>query len=190
MKTLISLLRGINVSGQNRISMPELKRLYEAMGLFNVETYIQSGNVIFDCEEEDSVQTARAIEEDIVRSLGISVRVLLRDKNSFKQIIGRNPFLNQRNEDPEKLHITFLSDLPLDSAIRNLPLRTDLKSSGGGSGDEFMVHGKEIYLFCPNGYGRTKFSNTFFERKLSVSATTRNWKTVMTLYEMANQRRE
>ncbi len=188
MKTFISLLRGINVSGQNKIRMAELKRLYEAIDLFNVVAYIQSGNIIFDCAEQDPVPLARSIETEIARSFEISVRVFLRDKNRFQQIIDGNPFSHQRSEDPEKLHITFLSDSPIKSALSNLPLPTDPKGSGAGSGDEFLGYDQEIYLFCPNGYGRTKFSNTFFERKLSVSATTRIWKTVNALNEIANQR--
>jgi len=238
METFISLLRGINVSGQNKIRMPGLKGLYESLNLANVVPYIQSGNVIFDCAEQDPIPLARSIEAEITRSFGTSVRVFLRDKNSFQQIIDSNPFTNQRNEDPEKLHVTFLSDSPSEQGLRNLPasggdcfatpalaggareerltmtldskacndttlrgdciaaadggesnFRIDSKRSWAGNADEFLVYDKEIYLFCPNGYSRTKISNSFFERKLSVSATTRNWKTVNALYEIANQRR-
>jgi len=188
MKTFISLLRGINVSGQNKIRMPELKGLYESLNLGNVVPYIQSGNVIFDCEEQDPARLAGTIEAEIARSFGTSVRVFLRDKNRFKQIIDSNPFSNQRNKDPEKLHVTFLSDSPSESALSNLLVPADPKRSVASNGDEFMVYDKEIYLYCPNGYGRTKLSNNFFERKLSVSATTRNWKTVNALYKMANER--
>jgi uncharacterized protein (DUF1697 family) len=188
MKTFISLLRGINVSGQNKIRMPDLKGLYESLNLANVETYIQSGNVIFDYEEQDPARLVRTIEAAIGRTFETSVQVLLRDKNRFQQIIDSNPFFNQRNEDPEKLHVTFLSESPSESALRNLPNPPDPKRSGAGNGDEFLVYDKEIYLFCPNGYGQTKFSNSFFERKLKVNATTRNWKTVNVLYEMANKR--
>ena len=188
MKTYISLLRGINVSGQNKIRMPELKLAYEALELSNVVTYIQSGNVIFDCEEQEPAPLGRSIEAELARSNGISVRVFLRNIDHFEQIINNNPFSTQRNEDPEKLHVSFLSDSPSESALSNLPLPADPKISGAGKADEFMVYDKEIYLFCPNGYGRTKLSNSFFERKLSVSATTRNWKTVNAVFEIANQR--
>ncbi len=197
MKTFISLLRGINVSGQNRITMPELKAAYESLHLSNVVTYIQSGNVLFDCADQDPAPLAKTIEAEIARTFGTSVRVLLRDKNQFQQIVDNNPF-TKRNEDPEKLHVTFLAETPSEQGLRNLPvigvdcfaeerLATTL-DSGAGSADEFLVYDKEIYLFCPNGYGRTKLSNTFFERKLGVPATTRNWKTVNALYEMADQR--
>jgi uncharacterized protein (DUF1697 family) len=181
MNTFISLLRGINVSGQNRIRMPDLRDLYYSLSLVNVETYVQSGNVVFDCAEKEATQLAKIIEAEIARSLGLSVKVILRNKGWFKQIIDRNPFVIQRNEDPEKLHVTFLSEIPSELALSKLP-------TPASTTDEFRISGLEIYLFCPNGYGRTKLSNTFFERKLNVSATTRNWKTVNALHEMANQR--
>jgi uncharacterized protein (DUF1697 family) len=183
MKTYISLLRGINVSGQNRIGMPELKRLFESLNLVNVRTYIQSGNVVFDWTEQEPLSLASVIELELEKSLGVSVRVLLREKEEFEKIIGRNPFVNQRKEDPEKLHVTFLSEAPSEINLSKLIPSKDTT-------DEFIVYGREIYLFCPNGYGRTKYSNTFFERKLGVTATTRNWKTVNALYEMAKERGE
>ena len=188
MKTYISLLRGINVSGQNKIRMPELKRLFETLNLGNVVTYIQSGNVIFDWAEQDPTPLARSIEAEIARSFGVTVRVILRDINRFQQIIDTNPFSNQRKEEVEKLHVTFLSDSPSESALSNLPLPADPKGSEAGKTDGFQVCDKEIYLFCPNGYGRTKYSNNYFERRLRVSATTRNWKTVCALNELAKLR--
>jgi uncharacterized protein (DUF1697 family) len=188
METYISLLRGINVSRQNQIRMPELVRLYEGLHFFNVKSYIQSGNVVFDCPEMDPAKISRSIEAEIAIAFGTNVRVILRDKDRFKQIIDCNPFVNQRNEAPGKLHVTFLSDSPTESVLSTLPHPEDPKRPGSGNDDEFMVYGQEIYLFCRNGYGRTKFSNTFFERKLSVAATTRNWKTVTALYEIAKQR--
>jgi uncharacterized protein (DUF1697 family) len=180
MKTYISLLRGINVSGKNRISMTELKQLCESMGLKDVVTYIQSGNVVFDYEEEDPAKIIMLTEEGIKQLFGSDVRVILRDKESLKKILESNPFVNQRKADPERLYVTFLSEVPQKPVLRNL-LPKD-------NGDEFMLYDREVYLFCPNGYGKTKFSNTFFEKKLSVSATTRNWKTVNALNEMAERR--
>jgi uncharacterized protein (DUF1697 family) len=181
MKTNISLLRGVNVSGQNRISMLELKQLCETQGLTNVVTYIQSGNVVFDCAENDAERIFNLIEMGIEQSFGSSVRVILRDKDSFKKILENNPFINQKGADPEKLHVTFLSEIPQESLVRNLPLPAY-------NSDEFMIYDREVYLFCPKGYGKTKLSNTFFEKKLSVTATTRNWKTVNALYEIADRR--
>ncbi len=191
------------MGGQNRVSMPELKRLYETLGLRNVVTYIQSGNVVFDCAEKEPGKIIRIIEDGITRSFGSEVRVILRDKESFKKILGSNPLINQRGKNPEKLYITFLSNKPLEADIKNLtapltnpqaikpnPLSPKSLQSQDISEDEFIICDKEVYLYCPNGYGKTKFSNTFFEKKLKVSATTRNWKTVNALYELAERRRK
>src|SRR5205823_668163 len=128
----------------------------------------------------DQDEIARSIEAAITRSLGFSVPVVIRDEKRFQQLIDGNPFLKQRHEDPSKLHVTFLSNSPSASALSKL-------ATPPGSADEFLVDGKEIYLFCPNGYGITKLSNNFFEKKLGLSATTRNWRTVNALYDIAKQ---
>jgi uncharacterized protein (DUF1697 family) len=181
MYTFISMLRGINVGGRKKIRMPELKDLYESLNFANVVTYVQSGNVIFDCAEGDAAQIARLIEAEIARAFGYAVKVFMRDKDRFEQITEGNPFTSERNEDPAKLHVTFLSGLPSERALGDLVVPADIA-------DEFVVFDKEVYLFCPNGYGRTKLSNSFFERKLSLLTTTRNWKTVNALYGLAKQR--
>lgn len=181
MKIFISMLRGINVSGQNKIRMAELKSLYESLGLVNVETYVQSGNVIFDTSAQDASRLTALIEAQIKRSFGYTVSVFIRDRNDFQRILRHNPFLSGRNEDPAKLHVTFLYGSPSKSKLNGL-------IAPSGEADEFFVGEKEIFLFCPNGYGRTKLSNTFFERKLNVPATTRNWNTVNALYQIANKR--
>jgi uncharacterized protein (DUF1697 family) len=147
----------------------------------DVVTYIQSGNVVFDTGEIDQTKIIKLIEEGLTRSLGGDVRVILRDKRNIKKILESNPFLNQRNLDPNKLYVTFLCEAATGLGVPNLPLPNN-------NGDEFMIYDKEVYLFCPNGYGKTKFTNTFFEKKLRVSATTRNWKTVHALYEIAELR--
>jgi uncharacterized protein (DUF1697 family) len=181
MYTLISLLRGINVGNQKSIRMPELKALFESMGFSKVTTYVQSGNVVFDCAHSDDEKIGAAIEMEIERQFGFSVPVIMRERDDLQRIIDNNPFTHQRNEDPSKLHVTFLSRLPpveLADSMKILP----------GIEDECVLRGKEIYLFCPNGYGKTKLSNGFFERKLKVLATTRNWKTVVALYDIVHSR--
>ncbi|MCX6064828.1 MAG: DUF1697 domain-containing protein [Chloroflexi bacterium] len=177
MDTFISMLRGINVSGQKRMLMGELKGLYESLGPVNVRTYVQSGNVVFDSPEENPVKLAESIEAGIERAFGFSVAVFLRDARDFERVIASNPFL-KRNTDPAKLHVTFLYSAPPESALRVLAVSEN-------SSDEFLVGDNEIFLFCPNGYGQTKLSNNFFERKLKVAATTRNWNTVNVLHKLA-----
>ena len=187
MKTYISLLRGINVSNQNRIRLPELRNLYVSLRLVNVETYIQSGNVIFDGEEDSSI-LIKAIESEIQRSFGSAVRILLRDMDNLWHIINTNPFLIDRQLDPEKLHVTFLSDLPSQSMLSSLPPQADYRASEAMNMDGYFVIDREIHIYCPSGYGKTKYSNGYFEKKLNLVATTRNWKTVNILYNIAKQR--
>jgi uncharacterized protein (DUF1697 family) len=179
MNTFISLLRAVNVAGKT-IRMADVKTLYEGMGFANVRTYLQSGNVVFDSSEADGGALSAAIEGQLVHSLGVSAAVLNHAAQEWQRIVNMNPFLHGRMEDPAWLHVTFLKGTPLISRL------TALKVPEGET-DEFRVGEKEIYLFCPNGYGRTKLSNTFFERKLDLTATTRNWNTVMALLSMANE---
>jgi uncharacterized protein (DUF1697 family) len=178
MNTYISMLRGINVSGHNKISMPELKNLYESLDFQNVVTYIQSGNVIFNSKQKEISKLSSLIETELKKRFDIDASCILRNKNDLLRIITNNPFI-QRNEDSSKLHVTFLNAPPSD--LRKL-------SPPQNECDEFIIIDKEIYLFCPNGYGRTKFTNNFFENRLNLTATTRNWNTVNALYKIACDR--
>ena len=179
MTTFIALLRGINVSGKNRICMPDLKNALESLKLSAVETYIQSGNVVFDCEAIDPEDLTRLIEGKIVKSFGANMEVLLRELDSLQRIVENNPFRPGAKFNPEKLHITFLSDIPRSP---------ESMVSGEQNDDVFQRKECDIYLYCPNGYGRTKFSNAYFEKVMGIPATTRNWKTVNTLVEIAKKR--
>ena len=180
MKTFISMLRGINVSGKT-IHMAELNSLYESLGLINVETYVQSGNVVFDGDKQNTFDLATTLEAQIERNFGYAVSVFIRDKKDFLWIIDNNPFIRGRQEDPANLYVTFLYQNPSRLQI------SKLENPNSGA-DEFIAGNEEIFLFCPDGYGRTKLSNTFFEKKLNMPATTRNWKTVNALYWLADQR--
>ena len=179
MKTFISMLRGINLGAKNRIAMPALKNLYETLGLTDVVTYVQSGNVIFSSPQADETQLAADLTAAIQQTLGLDVPVLVRDRDCFERLIVGNPF-TVRDEDATKFHITFLAQLPDPALMEKLILPP-------GCTDEFVLEDRELYLFCPGGYGETKLSNTFFERKLKMVATTRNWKTVNALYQMSNR---
>jgi uncharacterized protein (DUF1697 family) len=175
MTTYISLLRGINVSGQKKINMNELRKLYESLNFKNVRTYIQSGNVIFSYPNTIVSRLINIIKQTIKNTFGFDVSIIIRTKDDFQKLIKNIPFANK---DISKRHVTFLSDTP-----HQLPI-DDINSIKDKS-EEFFISGKEIYLFCPNGYGRSKLSNNFFERTLKLSATTRNWKTVVKLLEVA-----
>jgi uncharacterized protein (DUF1697 family) len=179
MKTYIALLRGINVSGKHPIKMNNLIDLLENIGLENVMTYIQSGNIIFDSNINDSAKIGKAIEAKIKQEYGFDVPVLVRTVADFKEIYQNNPFVKEKNLELEKLHVTILAALPEKEKLEKL--------NGFESGDdEYLIFNDLIYLYCPNGYGTTKYSNTFFENKLRIPATTRNWKTVGKLMELAD----
>lgn len=178
MHTLISLLRGINVSGQKKIRMDDLKALYQSLGLENVKTYIQSGNVIFDTTDSNASTVSLRIENEIKRVYNYSVSVFIRTRNDLQNIIQSNPFLKDKSKDTNRLYVTFLSQAPNETTANELKVpENDL--------GEFYISDKEIYLFCPTGYGITKLSNNFFERKLGLAATSRNWNTVNKLFELS-----
>jgi uncharacterized protein (DUF1697 family) len=178
MTTYISILRGINVGGQKKIRMADLKSLYEYHGLTNVETYVQSGNVVFDSTETDRGNLQKAIEAQIEANYGFTVPVLIRTGDDFRRVIKSHPFAG---EEPIRVLVTFLYEQPEPSKWDELRTYKDKV-------DQFALGEQEIFLYCPGGYGKTKLSNTFFERKLGVSATTRNWMTINMLYEMASKR--
>jgi uncharacterized protein (DUF1697 family) len=178
MQKYIAILRGINVSGQKTIKMESLKAHMAACGFKNITTYIQSGNLIFESEEISDTEIAKKIESQILKEYGFEVPVIVRTPEELQTILTHNPFLNQRKEDIDKLHVTFLSE-PSEKQY------LDKIKQPENTLDEFVIAGNCVYIFCANGYGKTKINNTFFENKLKVTATTRNWKTVMKLAEMA-----
>jgi len=166
----IALLRGINVSGRRAVHMTDLKRSFEELGFENVSTYGQSGNVIFDCRHTEVAQLARRIEEKLGDAFGFSTNVIIRTQQELERILEHNPLIHEQDVAIDKLYVTFLLDAPDPSVVSNPDIRPD-------DGEKFATVGKEVYLYCPNGYARTKLNNAAFEKKLNTLATTRNWKT-------------
>jgi uncharacterized protein (DUF1697 family) len=165
--TRIALLRGVNVGGR-KVPMAGLREVFEDLGHGNVRTYIQSGNVVFDAKGSGpSVRTG--LEKAIDRTFGLDVTVLLRTPAELAKVAKQNPY------GPDA-YVTFLDGIPDRKRVAAL-------DPAPFAPDEFRVIGQEVYVRCPNGYGRTKINNTFFEKKLATRATTRNWKTVATLLE-------
>ena len=173
----VALLRGINVSGHHVIKMTELRELLTSLNFYQVKTYIQSGNIVFSCDK--SVGLEKMICNAIETRFSIHVPVLIRSKPELERIIRNNPWLHFPEISENHLHITFLSKAPVKDKLPDL---TDMVSDG----DSAKLKNQEIFLHCPSGYGKTRFHNTFFERKFNCTATTRNWKTVNTLYGMMN----
>jgi uncharacterized protein (DUF1697 family) len=175
--TFVALLRGINLGAHNKISMSELRALVAEHDVENVQTYVQSGNVVFR-SRVGRAQLVRALETGIRRELGLDVSVLLRTKAELAKVVASNPFA-ERQDDPLKLHVTFLTDRVPAARARDLdPERSPP--------DEFQLEGREIYVHTPQGYGRTKLTNAYFERRLGVAATSRNWRTVTKLVELTS----
>jgi uncharacterized protein (DUF1697 family) len=170
------MLRGINVSGRNALAMDDLRTLINEVGGTNVQTYIQSGNTVFRSRRSPSALIG-SLESGLEGILGATVPVLVRTKDELDGVIKANPFVS-RGEDAGFLHVTFLGAAPDPETVAPAAQRK-------ADGDEFRVVGREVYLFCPNGYGNTKLTNAFFEKKLGSVATTRNWKTVTKLVSMA-----
>ena len=179
LQTYICLLRGINVSGKNLIKMDALKLLFLNLGYENVVTYIQSGNVVFTSKSTDVLKIQSEIHEKINEYFELNIPILIISKQELETVLANNIFVNNRSEDTTKLHVTFLSQMPLAIDIAQI-VTVNYEE------DEFIIVEKTIYLFCPNGYGNTKLTNTFFEKKLKVSCTTRNWKTVNELNRLLN----
>lgn len=179
MHTYISMLRGINVSGQKNIKMSDLKSLYELLGFQNVVTYIQSGNVIFNARVNNREDIKATIEEAIEEKYKFHVPVEIRSNLELKKIIKNCPFDSvDLKEHGTKVLVTFLSSMPQEVKVSNLQEYVVAP-------EKLVVRGKEVYLYCPNGYGKSKLSNTFIENKLGIMATTRNWKSVHKLYELS-----
>jgi len=177
MTTFVALLRAVNVSGQNKIPMAELRRGLGGLGLTAVETHLQSGNVVFDARGDDSAEQAAAIHGLIEREFGHDVRVLVLTAAELAHIAAANPFL-AGGADEKYLHVTLLF-APADAdgfAGLDLPAQ---------EGERAERAGAVIYLYLPHGYGRTKLNNAYFERALGTPATTRNWRTVLALVEVS-----
>jgi uncharacterized protein (DUF1697 family) len=173
--THVALLRGINVGGKNILPMKDLAQMFADAGCSNVCTYIQSGNVIFE-KASGAQKVAEAIAANIEKRFGFRIPLILRTSDQLRRTIRDNPFL-VAGTDQKALHVYFLANPPNARVIAGLdPARS--------APDAFQVRGQEIYLHLPNGMGRTKLTNAYFDSKLSTICTARNWATVLKLAAM------
>lgn len=180
MTTYVALLRGVNV-GQNILPMAELRGVLEARGYIHVVTYIQSGNLVFDHRKKGGLSLEKDVREAIRQHFGLDVPVLIRTKEEWSTLATRHTFMGQPDVDPRYLHITFLGKAPAASAVAGV-------KTVRFPPDACVIAGREIFLYCPGRYGKTKFSNMFFERRLGVPATTRNLRMVLALAQLAEER--
>ncbi len=177
MTACMSLFRGINVGGNRIVPMSELKSLHQALGLKDVVTYIQSGNVVFSSDETNPAQLASQIEENFAQKFGFHSQVMVRTSAELQEIIASNPFQNQPDKEPKWIAVLFLTTRPERTALEDL-----LKTYSGP--EEIYLTGQELFVYYPDGVGRSKLTLTLIEKKLKTVGTGRNWNTVLQLQKM------
>ena len=176
MTTLIALLRGINVGGNNKLPMKELSALLTGMGLRDVQTYIQSGNVVFRCEPKNKATLAANITAAIKAQHGFAPHILLLEAAELRKAMATNPYPEAETE-PKSLHLFFLDKAPQHPDLKSLD---DIKADN----ERYKLAGKVFYLHAPDGVGNSKLAARA-EKLLGVAASARNWNTVCKLAEMA-----
>jgi uncharacterized protein (DUF1697 family) len=180
MPVFIALLRGVNLARNKRIKMDSLRALCESLKLRDVQTYIQSGNVVFRAKETDATKLAARLERAIEKEFGFHSDVILRSVPEWKQVIARNPFARRAGIEPNKLLVVFLGGDPGEEArakVRAIP--TDP--------EEMHVLERELYIHYANGMARPKLPMAAVERALKVTGSGRNWNSVLKLLEMAER---
>ena len=180
MPVIICMLRGVNVGGRNMIKMDALKALCISLKLKDPQTYVQSGNVIFNSGEKDLAKLAKRLQDAIEKSHGFRPGVMLRTLAELQQVIARNPFAKRSGIEPGKLIVNFLADDPGKQARENaLAIKI--------GPEEMHLVGREAYIYFPNGQGRSKFPSAAIERALGTSGTGRNWNSVTKMLEIAEK---
>jgi len=182
--TFVDLLRAVNVSGQNRLPMAELRAALAEAGFERVETYVQSGNVVCDAPGDDPREHAAAVHDVIAERFELDVAVVSLTAAEMADAAAANPFIAEDPAvDPKSLHVTFLAAPLAPAAFEALKL-----PAAGDEAAALSADGRLLYLRLPYGYGRTKLTNAWSERALKTRATTRNWRTVQTLDGLASGR--
>ena len=177
MPVFIALLRGINVGGHKKVRMSDLKAICETIGLENVQTYLQSGNVVFSSRRAGPAALARSLETALHERAGVEARIVLRTADDLRKVIAKNPFEGER--EPSRLMVAFLEGEMTKDA------KTALQKAA--TGEEIHFAGREAYIYFPEGAGNSKLMNAMSEKKLGVAATTRNWNTVNALLRLAEE---
>lgn len=178
MKTYIALFRGINVGGHNKLPMKELRALMGGLGYGNVKSYIQTGNVVFQTEENNKRKISSTISSTVEERYGFKPSVLLLEMEEMKEAVDSNPFPEAESE-PKSLHLSFCVSEPSDPDLESL-------ESVKKESERFKLKGRVFYLHAPKGIGRSKLAGKT-ERALGVSMTGRNWRTVHKIMNMVEE---
>jgi len=180
MQTYIALLRGINVSGQKKIIMAELREHLKQLDFSDIQTYIQSGNIVFKFKKISPSKLETMITELLKREYDFQVPCIIRSKKEIENIISNNPFKEQAAENFKSLYFVLLKNPPKKEQLKSL-------ESIDYPNEYFEFNKNHVYLYLPNGAGRAKLNNNFFEKKLEVNASTRNLRTLIKLIELASK---
>jgi len=175
------MLRGVNVGSHNRLAMEDLRALYESIGLQQARTLIQSGNVVFRTAKRDLNKVASGIESAIERRFRFHADVAIRTTDEMKKVIAANPFAGRPNIEPGKLLVSFLGAAPGQEA------REKIEALVGKYPEEVRLVGRELYVYFPNGAGRSRLPWSSIDKALKTTATARNWNTVEKLLAMAEE---
>ena len=181
MFTHLALLRGINFSGHNMMKMDALKSMLEKAGFQNVKTYIQSGNVFVDTDEENAASVGFKIKQEIFKDFGHDVPAVVINKEDLNSCFKNNPFLKEKDVDTKKLYVAFLSNTLRSESINDLKI-SQFKP------DEAIIDGNKIFIKYAVGAGKTRLDQKYIEKKLNLTATIRNWNTVTQLLKMYEER--
>ncbi|WP_029270128.1 DUF1697 domain-containing protein [Flavobacterium sp. KJJ] len=179
MKTHLALLRGINVSGHNMMKMEALKTMLENIGFQNVRTYLQSGNVFVD-SEEDASKVGFMIKQEIFKVFGHEVPTIVITKEDLELCFKNNPYLKEKDIDTKKLYVAFVSTALKSENINDLKI-SQFKP------DEASIDGNRIFIKYAVGAGKTRLEGKYIEKKLNVIVTMRNWNTVTNLLAMYSE---
>jgi len=174
------MLRGVNVGAHNRIKMDALRDLCCSLDLLDVQTYVQSGNVVFRTQKRNLSALAKKIRSGIEKKFGFSPEIILRSTSDLRDVVARNPFAGTKDIEPGKLLVDFLSSEPSPEASKSvLAIKTDP--------EKLYIEGREMYIYFPNGAGRSKLSWPALEKILKTPGTARNWNSVTKLLAMAEE---
>jgi uncharacterized protein (DUF1697 family) len=173
--TILCLLRGVNVGGNHKMKMEELRQLFIDLGYTNARTFIQSGNIVFKAQK---MPDAKKLEKAIEERFGFHSDVILRTATEMQETIARNPFADREGLDGSRLLVTFLSRDPAPDGAQKLQAM-DL------AGEEAHLRGRELFIYFQNGAGKTKLKFPAVAKALGESGTARNWNSVLKLAEMA-----
>ena len=180
MPVLISMLRGVNVGGHNKIKMDALRALYESLKFEDPRTYVQSGNVIFRTKQKNSTALATKIQNAIERTFKCRPEVILRTADELRNAIASTPFANRRGLEPSKILVTFLAAEPSPGAQTTI---ASLKAYP----EELHLLGRELYIYFPDGAGKSKLPWSQVEKLLKTTGTARNWNSVTRMLAMAEE---